>query len=488
VTLMLPRRPAKPATPKAPVTARLVDGMSSVLAARTTRRGFLARTAVVGSALAVAPGAYVLKPGTAYANICGPDSACSSGYTAFCCTINGGRNVCPPGNYVGGWWKADGSGFCCGRPRYYVDCHEPCTRCTTGCGTSQFCRGCVASPCRCSNSSGCDQRKTNCNYFRYGQCRQDIGCGGPVNCRVVSCTPPWQQGWGCSTASATDNRTLNHSSDCLPGHCPGAIERKYFDLGGPGSFLGRQRSGEQRLPDGTGRITYYERGLIYWHPSTGAWSIRGAILDRYGVMRWETGVLGYPVTDERGTPDGRGRFNHFQRGSIYWTPGTGAWDVYGAIRDTWRSLGWERSALGYPVAGEAAGARGSRFSRFQRGEIHWSHGTGAREVRGNILIRWRALGGPGGAFGLPVSNELPIAGGRVSRFQFGSIYFSHATPRSSGVQGDILARYRQEGETASRLGFPTTDEYSIPGGRASDFQRGRITWEAATRRTTVVAF
>ena len=45
------------------------------------------------------------------------------------------------------------------------------------------------------------------------------------------------------------------------------------------------------------------------------------------------GFLHYPVTDETGTPDGVGRFNHFEGGSIYWTPGTGAKEVHGAIRD-----------------------------------------------------------------------------------------------------------------------------------------------------------
>ena len=53
------------------------------------------------------------------------------------------------------------------------------------------------------------------------------------------------------------------------------------------------------------------------------------------VGRWEgTGLLGYPTTNETVTPDGVGRFNHYSRqGSIYWTPGTGAWSVTGAIQE-----------------------------------------------------------------------------------------------------------------------------------------------------------
>ena len=53
-------------------------------------------------------------------------------------------------------------------------------------------------------------------------------------------------------------------------------------------------------------------------------------------------MLGYPVTDETITPDGRGRYNHFQYGSIYWTPFTAAHETHGAIRERWASLGWDK--------------------------------------------------------------------------------------------------------------------------------------------------
>ena len=47
---------------------------------RTTRRDFLGKTALVGTALAAAPLDYILKPMTAYAAItgCPPGSLCSS--------------------------------------------------------------------------------------------------------------------------------------------------------------------------------------------------------------------------------------------------------------------------------------------------------------------------------------------------------------------------------------------------------------------------
>jgi hypothetical protein len=81
--------------------------------------------------------------------------------------------------------------------------------------------------------------------------------------------------------------------------------------------------------------------------------VHGAIFAKYRELGAESSILGYPTTDETGCPDGTGRFNHFQAGSIYWTQATGAQEVHGLIRDFWAAHGWERnSALGYPISDE----------------------------------------------------------------------------------------------------------------------------------------
>lgn len=78
--------------------------------------------------------------------------------------------------------------------------------------------------------------------------------------------------------------------------------------------------------------------------------------------------LGYPLTDEMVTPDGHGHYVHFEGGSIYWMPQSSAHEVHGAIRDKWTSLGWERSALRYPVSDEFQDGI-YRRSNFQHGYI-----------------------------------------------------------------------------------------------------------------------
>jgi uncharacterized protein with LGFP repeats len=93
---------------------------------------------------------------------------------------------------------------------------------------------------------------------------------------------------------------------------------------------------------------------------------------------WEAGVVGYPVSDEMKTADGVGRFNVFERGSIYWSEATGAHEVYGLIRDKYKEVGWEAGALGYPVSGEYAVPEGRR-SDFEHGTITWN--TTTNEVK-----------------------------------------------------------------------------------------------------------
>jgi uncharacterized protein with LGFP repeats len=157
-----------------------------------------------------------------------------------------------------------------------------------------------------------------------------------------------------------------------------AIDDKYAALGGPGGFLGPpadEGAGSQEMEtrNGVGRTRDFQNGSIYWKPGVGAFSIHGGIRLKWVGLSAEEGFLGFPVTDETGTPDGRGRFNHFEGGSIYWTPQTAARSVHGAIRDKWASMGWERSSLGYPVSDERDFENGrGRQSSFEGGAIIWT--------------------------------------------------------------------------------------------------------------------
>jgi uncharacterized protein with LGFP repeats len=142
--------------------------------------------------------------------------------------------------------------------------------------------------------------------------------------------------------------------------------------------LGEPTTDELTAPDQIGRYRHYQHGSLYWAPGRGAHLVHGRIRDKWAETGWERG-FGYPLTDELPAPDGIGRYNHFQHCSIYWTPGTDAHEVHGAIRERWAQLGWERSYLGYPVSDEVrvGDAADHRYSLFEHGSIVWTPQSGA---------------------------------------------------------------------------------------------------------------
>lgn len=205
------------------------------------------------------------------------------------------------------------------------------------------------------------------------------------------------------------------------------ITIKYNSLGGVSGFLGAPTTAILTCPDGLGRFQHYVGGSIYYTPASGAHEVHGSIRARWQALNWEKGVMRYPVTDETKTPDGVGRYNHFQGGSIYWSPATGAFEVHGEIRNKWASLGWEKSFLGYPLTNETTTPDGvGRFNHFQGGSIYWHPATGAHEVHGLIRQFWANNGWEKSALGYPTSDELGVFSGvaRISHFQHGSIYWS----------------------------------------------------------------
>jgi hypothetical protein len=168
-----------------------------------------------------------------------------------------------------------------------------------------------------------------------------------------------------------------------PNEVHGAIRDKYLALAGPAGFLGFPTTNETGTPDGKGRFNHFEHGSIYWHPSIGAFEVHGAIREKWASLGWE--AFGYPLTDETSTFYKTGRFNHFRAfwsdgtsdRSIYYSPETGANDVRDTIRTKWSDIGWETGFLGYPVSGEYDVEHGRRCD-FQNGSIAWSSVLGVQ--------------------------------------------------------------------------------------------------------------
>lgn len=213
----------------------------------------------------------------------------------------------------------------------------------------------------------------------------------------------------------------------------------------------------------------------------------GAIRSKYFSMGGPTSLFGAPITAEMLATTTGTAVQWFQKGRIYWRSGAAAVYVYGGILTKYRSMGTVNSFLRFPVTDELPGAGGGAFNHFQGGSIYWSSATGAHEVHGGIRSKWASLGSEAGFLRYPRSDEVSVTGGRASQFQGGNIYWSSATGAHE-VHGAILTRYLSLGGTGSRLGLPVSDEYSVAVGRRSDFQHGAIIWNSTTHTTRVIFF
>ncbi|MGZ4588791.1 MAG: SpoIID/LytB domain-containing protein [Mycobacteriaceae bacterium] len=208
----------------------------------------------------------------------------------------------------------------------------------------------------------------------------------------------------------------------------GAIAVHYNELGGAAGFLGAATTNELGTPNGKARYNHFQGGSIYWSPTTGAREVHGSIRELWAALGWEAGFLALPTTDEYGTPNGKARYNHFESGSIYWSPATGAHEVHGAIRGTWAAYGWEAGLLGLPLTNEFGTPNGQgRYNHFQGGSVYWSPGSGSHEVHGSIRDSWAGQGWEAGSLGFPTSDEHDVPGGRASTFQGGTLTFSFAS-------------------------------------------------------------
>lgn len=285
--------------------------------------------------------------------------------------------------------------------------------------------------------------------------------------------------WGDGGTERVRQLTLPDADQVLSVGYLTPIDRRYAEDAALRTRLGAPTDVEQG--DLAVRWRAYAGGRLYWSPATGARSMHGAILGKYLALGGHLS-MGLPTNDETAGRDGTGRYNLLTRNQgIYYHPQTGAHVVLGAIHNRYRQLGAEGSVLGYPRTDEG-GAPGGRFNHFQRGSIYYTPAGGAHEIFGAILNRWNALGGTR-RLGFPISNQTRTPDGRGSfeNFQYGAIYWSAGTGAWE-VLGAIRGRWNALGRERSYLGYPTSGEFAIPGGRRSNFQHGYITYNAATGR------
>jgi hypothetical protein len=141
--------------------------------------------------------------------------------------------------------------------------------------------------------------------------------------------------------------------------------------------------------DGPGYyMSGHKSGTFFYYSSNAkvAAANWGPIRDKYaaatikysnGAFGAEHGYLGWPLNNV--TVLNGGLFQHFQHGSIYWTPRYGAWVVNGRVLDAWAKSNWEKGPLGFPISDFIPNETGSKqvvsapagsgYQRFEKGII-----------------------------------------------------------------------------------------------------------------------
>lgn len=213
--------------------------------------------------------------------------------------------------------------------------------------------------------------------------------------------------------------------------------------GGVQSYLSRPVSGDESSP--AAGVLYFERGMIVLVGEQ-THVVQGAIYLRYRALNDVSGRLGLPLADEEDAGVG-GRKSRFENGTISWHGDTGAHATFGAIHARWQALGGANGLLGFPLTDELPvlrdGATIGQATRFQNGTIYWSQSTGAWEVYGAIRQCWEdEYGGASGAFGFPISGETstPSSGGRYSNFEHGVLVW-HPGGGYAGVRPFFSLRF-----------------------------------------------
>lgn len=155
-----------------------------------------------------------------------------------------------------------------------------------------------------------------------------------------------------------------------------------------------------------------------------------------------------------------------------------AYVVGGAVLTAWQSMGGASGSLGYPVSDVSAGGT----QRFDSGAA--LAGNPVRTVSGGVLAKWALLGYEAGVAGAPVSDSLLFStfganSGAAQSFSGGAIYSATAGPRTGQawfVAGPILSRYSALGGPGGDYGMPTSDEFVTAGVHQQNFEGGNITW------------
>ncbi|MCC7385783.1 MAG: hypothetical protein IT384_28295 [Deltaproteobacteria bacterium] len=206
----------------------------------------------------------------------------------------------------------------------------------------------------------------------------------------------------------------------------------------------------------------------------------GEICDATIEAHWQRhSYLGAPVHGADQLLYDGGRYRDYAAGTIILNPRFGcAYAVRFGFWARWQAEGRTWSSFGYPVSDEIWDGRGS-FQFFEGGSMWWTPAGGVRALYGPLAVKHHEVRG---AAGYPLSDAAWTSefGGQRVQLEFGHVIYWSWSTGAHAVRYGILAQYQAMGEQQSGLGFPTSDEICEPNHCFTDFQGGRLDWRPET--------
>lgn len=283
----------------------------------------------------------------------------------------------------------------------------------------------------------------------------------PVLCSEGVCTSDaGERGWLVATKTVPRGALLSPEGG------------RYWDAsGGSQGFLGGPTGDTQCGLKDSGCVSRFKKGLIY-SSGAGTHAVAGKIGQTYASLKWERSFLGYPTGEEFCGLRNGGCGQHFQGGSIYWSPETGAKALRGLIRGKYKTLGWETSRLGYPTSNEICGLRnGGCVQRFQGGNIYYQPKAGTHTVWGAFLSKYRQLGHETGDLLYPTSGEFRDVDGHLTQaFQGGNLWMDSSGNVRVRIYGTPGQQRRAPAPTSS-----STPSTGSPDGPSATAEPGPTT-------------
>nr|WP_223169251.1 hypothetical protein [Microbacterium sp. MF43] len=253
-----------------------------------------------------------------------------------------------------------------------------------------------------------------------------------------------------------------------------ALRVDYFNSGGPAGPWGWLTSEPRCGLIDDGCLLIAQHGTVGHSTATGSVLIPPALAVEWN--RVGAAAVGYPTQAARcGMVDG-GCLMPFQRGTVGYSPASGAMTITPDLAQAWNRLG--ATIVGYPVAPatfvDANG--GGSMQEFTRGTL-WASPVGAVHMAPGVMAsQYATAGGPAGAWGWPAGSPRcgMVGDGCLMVFQHGTVGYS---PASGAVLVPAAGAAVWNRVGAQALGYPksaATASAGNGGGVTQDFTAGAV--------------